>query len=326
MMARAGGVLLACVLAAAACESEDNGVPPGGDGGRQPDAATGGDGGGGGPDAIRADAGGPDADGDGVPDADDNCPAIANSQQYDEDGDGVGDACDNCPTEANPLQEDVLEEQNGGTADGVGDACDPQPNGDGNTIAFFDGFNGGALGSEWNPLAGTWAVSGGALAQTGTTRAPSVLLWTGTGPVRGRVDTEMTLTTVPAQAGAGDNVRAAGLVARYSAPSSGYTCIEYANPGNLAGTTAGQIDELSGAGATVVASSSTGWTMAVDDPVRLRFTVKTNTSRQVCNLRRLAGGNLNVTGNDTTLSSGDVGILTNAVAATFRYFIVYTLP
>ncbi len=39
----------------------------------------------------------PDADGDGVPDASDNCPTVSNSDQSDSDGDGVGDACDKCP-------------------------------------------------------------------------------------------------------------------------------------------------------------------------------------------------------------------------------------
>jgi len=37
-----------------------------------------------------------DADGDGIPDAQDNCPTVANGDQRDSDGDGVGDACDQC--------------------------------------------------------------------------------------------------------------------------------------------------------------------------------------------------------------------------------------
>ncbi len=37
-----------------------------------------------------------DADGDGVPDASDDCPTVANPGQADADGDGLGDACDPC--------------------------------------------------------------------------------------------------------------------------------------------------------------------------------------------------------------------------------------
>ncbi len=47
--------------------------------------------------ATPADSQQPDQDGDGVPDAEDNCPATANSDQRDGDGDGLGDACDQCP-------------------------------------------------------------------------------------------------------------------------------------------------------------------------------------------------------------------------------------
>lgn len=40
----------------------------------------------------------PDTDGDGVLDAADNCPKIANADQADADKDGIGDVCDKCPT------------------------------------------------------------------------------------------------------------------------------------------------------------------------------------------------------------------------------------
>jgi hypothetical protein len=59
----------------------------------------------------------PDADDDGVPDAEDNCPTVPNPEQTDTDHDGIGDACDNCPAVANPGQEDA-------DGDNVGDACD----------------------------------------------------------------------------------------------------------------------------------------------------------------------------------------------------------
>ena len=49
-----------------------------------------------GPDARLPDPG-PDADGDGVADADDNCVAFANAAQVDADLDGAGDACDAHP-------------------------------------------------------------------------------------------------------------------------------------------------------------------------------------------------------------------------------------
>ena len=64
---------------------------------------------------------GPDSDGDGVPDATDNCLAVANPEQLDQDSDGVGNACDNCLSVANPRQFD-------GDGDGVGDECDNCPN------------------------------------------------------------------------------------------------------------------------------------------------------------------------------------------------------
>jgi uncharacterized repeat protein (TIGR01451 family) len=59
--------------------------------------------------------GGPDGDGDGVPDDEDTCPGF--DDNLDADGDGTPDGCDNCPTVSNSDQSDA-------DGDGVGDACD----------------------------------------------------------------------------------------------------------------------------------------------------------------------------------------------------------
>ncbi len=61
-----------------------------------------------------------DTDGDGVPDAADNCPAVSNPTQEDADGDGVGDACDNCRFVPNSKQDNA-------DGDPAGDDCDCEP-------------------------------------------------------------------------------------------------------------------------------------------------------------------------------------------------------
>lgn len=65
-----------------------------------------------------------DRDDDHVPDREDNCPLMANLDQWDGDRDRRGDACDNCPAAYNPDQADVNE-------DGLGDACDDDTDLDG---------------------------------------------------------------------------------------------------------------------------------------------------------------------------------------------------
>jgi Thrombospondin type 3 repeat len=84
---------------------------------------------------------GPDTDGDGVSDAEDNCKTIPNPDQRDSDGDGRGDRCDNCLNNRNPGQDNAnLDAEKAVRGDpGVppdddfmtknypGDACEPEP-------------------------------------------------------------------------------------------------------------------------------------------------------------------------------------------------------
>ncbi|MBW1809950.1 MAG: thrombospondin type 3 repeat-containing protein [Deltaproteobacteria bacterium] len=68
-----------------------------------------------------------DFDGDGIINADDNCPADPNADQADQDADDVGDVCDNCVEKANSDQIDS-------DGNGVGDACEPGLDSDNDTI------------------------------------------------------------------------------------------------------------------------------------------------------------------------------------------------
>ena len=61
-----------------------------------------------------------DSDADGLSDAVDNCPMMANANQRDWDADTHGDVCDRCPHLASGPDPD-------GDGDGVGDPCDPRP-------------------------------------------------------------------------------------------------------------------------------------------------------------------------------------------------------
>jgi hypothetical protein len=84
-----------------------------------------------------------DADGDGIPDVGDLCPAVSDPGQTDSDADGTGDACDNCILAANPDQRDT-------DGDGYGNMCDADLNNDGETDGLDVGIFKTAMG-QYNP-------------------------------------------------------------------------------------------------------------------------------------------------------------------------------
>ena len=82
-----------------------------------------------------------DADADGVPDSDDNCPVRANPLQGDADGDEIGDVCDLCREDANNIHIPLPDPD----GDGIGDNCDVCPN------DHLNDIDGDGLCSEVDP-------------------------------------------------------------------------------------------------------------------------------------------------------------------------------
>ncbi len=106
-----------------------------------------------------------DMDDDLILDEVDNCPTVANANQFNEDGDAFGNLCDNCPAEDNPQQLDT-------DLDELGDLCDPQP-GQANQMLHFEGFDELPDASDWTGL-GSWQIDSGSLVQSDNTERYSL--------------------------------------------------------------------------------------------------------------------------------------------------------
>lgn len=117
-------------------------------------------------DALAADA--PRADAVRLADTGDSLTVACGT--HDEDQDGVPDACDNCPALAN----DQLDSD----GDGVGDACDPRPLSPTEHLALFEAFagSGSAVPAGWTAVGGAlWTVSGDDLHVVATDGSSAVL-------------------------------------------------------------------------------------------------------------------------------------------------------
>ena len=150
-----------------------------------------------GDDGVGADAAtdapvtGADRDGDGVLDAADLCPDVADPVQNDEDADGAGDRCDVCPQVAGATDD--------ADGDHIGDACDPNPATPGDELLVFDGFAGATLDPAWTVIVGDssdWQAGDGVALVQGGEPASLLMQRVGAPGDTLRVDTAMEVTAI----------------------------------------------------------------------------------------------------------------------------------
>jgi len=256
-----------------------------------------------------------DSDGDGVADLVDNCATVANVDQRDHDADGRGDRCDVCPH--------LPDTGSDADGDSVGDACDPNPTRAGDRIAFFIGFYDPV---DWKPVIGgaTWQVAGGELRQTSVGDADQLVrddnpdLRTVFVDARVRINSMSPDVTMR---------RSVGLVMGYGDPKHYYFC-------GLAAQ--GQVGEIN-AGAV----STNFWGTAQYDYTPGAFaapmtndwlTLQATTTAVDGQTRIDCMGNRGVVTGTADYAadgdpSGDIGLRTNGVDASFDYiFVVETAP
>ena len=162
-------------------------------------------------DQSMPDGGNRDTDGDGVLDASDNCPAVANANQFNEDSDKFGDVCDPCP----PVAGDSPPDTDG---DGVADACDPNPAVAGHSIALFEGFHAG-VPTGWE-VTGTWTMTGDDIEGAATNAI--VLATPLTTTTHETVSTSLTVMSI-----AGSNNFSGVVTNRQAGSTSGVACSLY---------------------------------------------------------------------------------------------------
>ena len=130
---------------------------------------------------------GADADGDGILNACDLCPTVADPGQADTDGNGVGDACQACATGTDPDHDDVCSaadncpavpnaSQVDFDADGAGDACDADDDNDGLSDAAEANLGTDPLDADTDDDGVTDGdeVAGGTDPSSGTSTSPGV--------------------------------------------------------------------------------------------------------------------------------------------------------
>jgi hypothetical protein len=268
-----------------------------------------------------------DGDGDGVVDAADNCPELANSGQEDEDADDVGNVCDNCPHVSNADQANASETAAGVAADGAGDACDPDPGAAGNDILYFEGFDDPNSRDDWRAQGGgAWSVSAGALRQTSTS-AVHTLYSVAASFEGGIFETRVTVDDLPASTGPSDTNRGVASIVSFAPGAgngNGYLCLLFTNPRVLSSGIITLATMIGGQPSQTEASLSLGTDLQEGATYDLETSVDTPSGALRCASESTTlAGPVEVTATDTTYASGFIGFRTQYVAAHYDYVVVF---
>jgi hypothetical protein len=268
----------------------------------------------------------PDEDDDGVPDIDDNCVEVDNADQHDEDDDDIGDVCDNCPHISNPLQTNTGEEDAGIDADGVGDDCDPFPDLGGDTIVYFQGFQGIPTGWVLGGGANTWQVVDDALVQNSTAIDEKIFYYEDETYATAVVDVGITVTSVPIAASEDDDVRSVGVVMAFEAGNDlgfGYLCSLRDSATDLTFLNRLRITRLDDSTSAVIGSTNFGAEL-----LNGNYIIRTYRDEQAQNETCSAAGGVppqvrTINADVSAYPAGAIGVRTNTVAASFTYVVVF---
>ena len=238
-----------------------------------------------------------DSDGDGIVDANDNCPSNANPGQENEDGDKFGDVCDPCP----PVADDNPADDDG---DGVANACDPNPMTPGDSIALFEGFHHGVPATGWM-VTGTWTAANDAISIDDTAAPAGPMLLHASRTTHETVSARVTITNLGGASG-GRGV----AVMDDAGPTSSVVC-------HITPSAGGHLTLID---PSVALFNAVAFAVATNTPVTLRE--RRDETAYIC-YGSDATQNQMVSGSSTTAAMPSAaGVRVRGMAATFEWIML----
>ena len=229
---------------------------------------------------------------------------------FDEDGDGIPNRCDNCPSVANPDQADTTELAIGLSADGVGDACDPHPTLE-DRIAFFDGFD--VASPQWT-LDANSTISHGQLHLADVAQARAIAPWTS---AAGVVVTHFTLASVTST---GTTYRSVELLSQVGqAGAIDFRCTIIDDPTTAPSARVDLSDEV--APFTIAQGTAVPTSLAAGVSGELHFAY--GPAQLDCHASWGGTTSEEISAPAPEQRTGNIGLQTEYVGATYDYVIVY---